>query len=60
MKKKKKSEVTPEMQEVHCVHDGRFLGYHYIVLGEAWFFCPRCKHFTIVAVKEENTEGVDT
>jgi len=42
----------PEMQEVHCVHDGRFLGYHYIILGEAWFFCPRCKHFTIVGVKE--------
>jgi len=52
MTKKEETREIPEMEEVHCVHDGRFLGYHYILLGEAWFFCPRCKHFTVVGVKE--------
>lgn len=58
MNKQENQNNQVELEEVHCSVCGRYLGFQYIIMGEAWWFCPRCKNFTVVAVKE-NDQGLD-
>ena len=42
-----------EAQEVHCIADGRFLGYQAVVWGLSAFKCPICGEFTIIEVNPD-------
>lgn len=55
MRQKKK-----DLNEIHCINCGRFLGYQLIMLGIVELKCPKCKEWTTISNFPEVDNGQDS
>ena len=53
--KKISDDQMVELQEMHCVGCGRFLGLQAIVWGVVKIKCPNCKEWNTIDVSPNNT-----